>query len=234
MLQKIRTMLPSRLTAIEIAEGALLADIAVILHLLTIYLPVGGGFFALLMPIPFTVLVLRRNLYVGIMGLCVAGFIASMLVGIHAFPLMALEAGAGLFLGVTMKYRLHDIPLVLLGTTSSALLFSILFIVTTLLSAIPISRTLLPLHKNYDAVALALGLAATHIGLGSWWQHQAFPFVSSFETFIFTYWWILYYVLSWLFLFFVVIVVTYITNFLVRLLGYHVRPFPGGILDKLI
>ena len=31
-----------RLSAIEIAEGALLADIAVIFHLLTLYLPIGG------------------------------------------------------------------------------------------------------------------------------------------------------------------------------------------------
>ena len=234
MLQKLREMMPGKLTAIEIAEGALLADIAVILQLLTIYLPIAGGYITLLVPIPFTVLVLRRNLYAGIMGLCVAFFVIGMLTGIQSFFPMLLEGGAGLFLGIMMKYRVRDVPLVLLGATGSALLLSGLIILTTLLSGVPITRTLLSLHRNYDAIAASLGYAAAHIGLGSWWIHNAYPIVTSFETLIFTYWWALIYMLVWLVLCPVVIIVTTVTNFFVRLLGYDVRPFPGGILDKLI
>ena len=234
MLQKLWEMMPGKLTAIEIAEGALLADIAVILQLLTIYLPVAGGYITLLVPIPFTVLVLRRNLYAGIMGLCVAFFVIGMLTGIQSFFPMLLEGGAGLFLGIMMRYRVRDVPLVLLGATGSALLLSGLIILTTLLSGVPITRTLLSLHRNYDAIAASLGYAAAHIGLGSWWKHNAYPIVISFETLIFTYWWALIYMLVWLVLCPVVIIVTTVTNFFVRLLGYDVRPFPGGILDKLI
>ena len=62
--------MPRKLNAIEIAEGALLANIAVIFQLLALYLPVGGIVFALLVPTVFTVLVLRRGFYASIMGLC--------------------------------------------------------------------------------------------------------------------------------------------------------------------
>ena len=234
MLQKFREMMPGKLTAIEIAEGALLADIAVVLQLLTIYLPVAGGYITLLVPIPFTVLVLRRNLYAGIMGLCVAFFVIGMLTGIQSFFPMLLEGGAGLYLGIMMKYRVRDVPLVLLGATGSALLLSSILVITILLSGIPITRTLIHLHRNYDAIVASLGFAAVHIGLGGWWKHNAYPIVISFETLIFTYWLLLIYMLVWLVLCPVVIIVTTVTNFFVRLLGYNVRPFPGGILDKLI
>ncbi len=234
MLQKFREMMPGKLTAIEIAEGALLADIAVVLQLLTIYLPVAGGYITLLVPIPFTVLVLRRNLYAGIMGLCVAFFVIGMLTGIQSFFPMLLEGGAGLYLGIMMKYRVRDVPLVLLGATGSALLLSSILVITILLSGIPITRTLIHLHRNYDAIVASLGFAAVHIGLGGWWKHNAYPIVISFETLIFTYWLLLIYMLVWLVLCPVVIIVTTVTNFFVRLLGYNVPPFPGGILDKLI
>ena len=234
MLQKFREMMPGKLTAIEIAEGALLADIAVVLQLLTIYLPVAGGYITLLVPIPFTVLVLRRNLYAGIMGLCVAFFVIGMLTGIQSFFPMLLEGGAGLYLGIMMKYRVRDVPLVVLGATGSALLLSSILVITILLSGIPITRTLIHLHRNYDAIVASLGFAAVHIGLGGWWKHNAYPIVISFETLIFTYWLLLIYMLVWLVLCPVVIIVTTVTNFFVRLLGYNVPPFPGGILDKLI
>ena len=50
-----------RLTAIEIAEGALIADIAVVFQLLVHYLPIGGMYFTLLVPVVFTILLLRRT-----------------------------------------------------------------------------------------------------------------------------------------------------------------------------
>lgn len=43
-----------RLSAIEIAEGALLADIGVVFQLLIKYLPVGGAFLALLIQVAFS------------------------------------------------------------------------------------------------------------------------------------------------------------------------------------
>jgi energy-coupling factor transport system ATP-binding protein len=133
-----------------------------------------------------------------------------------------------------MKYRVRDIPLILLGATGSDLLLGSLIIVATLLSGVPVTRRLISLRRRFDVFTAVLGFAATHIGLSGWWHHTILPAVTSFESFIFTYWWILIYLLIWLALCPVVAVVTYVTNFFVRLLGYRVRPFPGGFLDKFI
>src|SRR5947209_3218825 len=94
--------MPRKLNAIEIAEGALLADIAIIFQLLIMYLPVGGDVFRFLIPIVFAILVLRRGFYVGIIGLCVAVFVTGLLTGIGPVILMLFEAGTGLFLGLTI------------------------------------------------------------------------------------------------------------------------------------
>ena len=105
------------LKPIEIAEGALLADVAVIFQLLVVYLPAGGDFFRLLIFIVFALLVLRRGLYVGIMAMFTALFLIGVLTGLRGLYFLPLEATGGLFLGVTMKRNMRHIPLILLGTT---------------------------------------------------------------------------------------------------------------------
>ncbi len=234
MLQRLHVTWPAKLSAIEIAEAALLADIAVIFQLLNIYLPIGGGYFALLVPIPFAVLVLRRRLYAGIMGFCVALFIIGVLTGPGNVIIMGLEAGAGLFLGVTMKYRLGNFFLILLGVTSSALLLFSLLLLVDLLVGISFARLIHSLQRGYLSLLIAIGFISSHVGLGGWWQHNAYPVLASFAQLVLTYWWVFFFVAIWVFLWPVVIVVHYITNFFVRLLGYDVRPFPGGIIDKLL
>src|ERR1700686_3224785 len=112
-----------RLTALEIAEGALLADIGVIFQLLALYLPIGQVIFQILSPIVFAIIVLRRDFYVGIMSMCVALFTIGIMSGPGALPLMLLECSAGLYLGVTMKHRMGHFWLILLGTFSGTLVF---------------------------------------------------------------------------------------------------------------
>src|SRR5258707_1363304 len=97
-----------RLRAIEIAEGALLADIGVVFQLLIRFLPVGGALLQLLVPVIFAVIVLRRGLYVGCMSLCVALFVICIVMGPGGAPFLVLEAGAGIFLGLTMRQRLSQ------------------------------------------------------------------------------------------------------------------------------
>jgi hypothetical protein len=233
MLQRLRAVRPARLSAIEIAEGALLADIAVVFQLLSIYLPIGGGYPALMVPIPFAILVLRRGLYTGIMGFCVALFLIAVLTGPASSVFMGLEAGAGLFLGVTMRYRLSDFLLILLGVTCSAFLVFGVILLANIVAGVPFTRMIISIHKNYINMLIILGLVSTHIGLGGWWQHSAYPFLLSFAQVVLTYWWAFFFLGLWAFLWPVVIVVYFITNFFVRLLGYDVRPFPGGVIDRL-
>src|SRR5258708_19470770 len=93
-----------RLTAIEIAEGALMADIGVIFQLLVKILPVGGGIFQLLIPIVFAVIVLRRSFYVGCMSLVVALFITALISGPGSSFFILLNSAPVLFLAFTMKH----------------------------------------------------------------------------------------------------------------------------------
>jgi len=222
-----------KLSAIEIAEGALLADIAVVFQLLSIYLPIGGGYPALMVPIPFAILVLRRGLYAGIMGFCVALFLIAVLTGPASAVLMGLEAGAGLFLGVTMRYRLPDFLLVLLGVTCCAFLVFGVILLANIVAGVPFTRMIISIHKSYLNGLIVLGFISTHVGLSGWWQHSAYPFLFSLTQVILTYWLLVIFLVTWTFLWPVVIVVYFITNFFVRLLGYDVRPFPGGVIDRL-
>ena len=222
------------LSAIEIAEGALLADLAVIFHLFAVYLPIGGGFFRLLIPVVLAVLVLRRNLYVAIMGVCVAFFTASVVTGLVVSVPILFESGAGLFLGVTMKHRLRHFPLLLLGVTSGAIaLYAIILLVAKLLG-VSFTDAILSFQKSYEAAVSSLGFIASNAGLGDWWRHSAYPFLTSLAQFIFTYWWAVFFTTLWVYLWPITVTTYFITNLLVRLLGYDVRPFPGGSIEKLV
>ena len=221
-----------KLNAIEIAEGALLADIAVVFQLLTLYLPVGGDFFRVLIFIVFAVLVLRRGLYVGVMGMIVALFISAIVAGPQLVVFMLLEATGGLFLGFTMKHRLSHFLLLLIGITFGALALYIVTLLSTFLLGLPFNTLVRGLHNAYNGAMSLIGVLSASIGLGVWWQHTLVPLIASLAAFGFRYWWGFYYVALWVLLCPFVIVIYAVTNSLVRRLGYSVRPFPEGRMQK--
>ncbi len=221
-----------KLSAIEIAEGALLADIAVVFQLLTLYLPVGGDFFRVLLFIVFAVLVLRRGLYAGIMGMLVALFITTIVTGPQAVIGLALEAIGGLFLGFTMKHHFSHFLLLLIGITFGAAAVYIVLFLSTLLVGLPLTSLLHGLHNAYNSMLGLIGVLAGSIGLGGWWHQTLLPFITPLATFGFKYWFGFYYVALWVLLCPFVIVIYGVTNMLVRRLGYSVRPFPGGWLHR--
>ncbi len=223
-----------RLTAIEIAEGALLADIGVIFQLLALYLPIGKSIFEILSPIVFAIIVLRRDFYVATMSLCVAVFTIGIMSGPAAWPGMLLQCGAGLFLGLNMKHRVSHFWIILLGTTCGALAFYFLLILTDILAGIPLSDFIRSLHATFNGATNLVGVVAASIGLGHVWHNNLLPLVTAIAQVAFTYWWIAFYLVSWIVLLPVVIVVYYVTNFITRLLGYRVRPFPSGIIERFL
>lgn len=222
------------LNAIEIAEGALLADIAVVFHLLATYLPVGGGFFTSLIFVVFCVLVLRRGLYVGIMALCVSLFITAVLMGLSGIPFMLLDVTGGLFLGVTMQRRMHHAPLLLIGITCGSLGLYGLILLFDLLTGVPFASIVHGLSISFQGLISVAGAMSARVGLGSWWVHQAHPSVAAFFAFLITYWWAALYVSLWVALSPMICAVYLMTNSLVRLLGYEVRPFPGNRINKFL
>lgn len=232
--QKLTALRLRHLRAIEIAEGALLADIAVVFQLIVHYVPFVGIFFTLLVPPLFTILVLRRGFYTGMMGMCVALFTLGLIVGWGEIAFMVLEVGAGIFLGVTMKYRLHYIPLILLGATGSAIgLTGLTLLSILLLGPSFLAVTLNGLRQGYNAAFRIMDFIAPQLGLAAQWQ-SAYPTLKHLADLSITYWLAVLFFSNWLILIPVVIIVYYITAFLVRLLGYNVRPFPDGILNRFI
>ncbi len=222
-----------RLQAIEIAEGALLADIAVLFQLFVTYLPIGSELFRLLTFVVFAILVLRRGLYVSVMSMLVTLFIVSVTVGPQATVFLALESMGGLFLGLTMKYRFSHFLLLLLGITSGASLLFVLLLLFFILTGLPADTVVRSFHDAYAIATSISNQIAANLNLTVQWQYTIYPQVNMVATFLFTYWLLLLYILLWLFLCPVVTAIYFATNFFARMLGYEVRPFPGGLLDRM-
>src|SRR4029079_3019622 len=126
-------------SAIEVAEGALLADMAVLAQLAAIYLPVLALVMRLVIAVVFAVLVLRRGFAVGRLATTTAGFIIAVLSGLTFMAPLLLTCGAGLVLGWALQRRLAHLPLILLGMTSGALSLWGLLVLLTLLAGLPLS-----------------------------------------------------------------------------------------------
>ena len=223
-----------RLNALEIAEGALLADIAVIFQLLSIYLPIAGDLFRVLIFIVFTVLVLRRGLYVGLMGFCVALFVVTVIVGSHSVLLMIIQCIGGLFLGVVMRLRMRFLPILLLGATGGTLALYGILLLTSLVFGIPLTTIVNALHATYNAAIAFMNILTAQLGVGTWWKTSFYPTLAPLVSIAFTYWWLAYFVVLWIGLCPVVFIIYAMTNTFVRLLGYDVRPFPGGHVGRFL
>lgn len=221
---------PRPLRALEIAEGALLADIGVIFQLLIKFLPVGGRILQLLVPVLFAVIVLRRGLYVGCMSLCVALFVVCIVMGPGGAPFLALEAGAGLFLGLMMRHRLSHVVTVVVGILGGGVaLWGVLLFYTFVGGGA--SVLLRGMHQTYASLTTLLGLLFGAVCLGGLWQSLLFPLLDRFVQWGFQHWLFFYYLLSCVVCIPLVLGVYFVVNFFLRLLGYRVRPFPGYHLE---
>ena len=226
--------MPRKLNAIEIAEGALLVDIAIVFQLLVLYLPVGGLFFSLLIPPIFTILILRRRFYAGVMGMCVALFIIGLLTGLGTIQIMLLEVGAGIYLGLTMKYRLHYLPLILIGVTGSTILLTCITLFSILLFGQAfLDSLLIGFHVTFNLLFSIMNFITSQVGLSNWWN-SVYPTARHLADLTLTHWLAALIIINWITLLPVVTIVYYITTFLVRLLGYDVRPFPDGRINTFI
>ena len=221
-------------SAIEIAEGALLADIAVLAQLLAIYLPIFDLVARLMIAVVFAVLVLRRGFAVGLLSAAVACFITAVLSGLAFIAPLLLTAGAGPFLGLAMQRRLPHLALILLGMTSGALALGGLLVLFTLLSGLPLSVFARQLELAYQGGAALGAWLAALVGLGGWWYGRALPGLDPIVRLALGYCWVLFPLALWVFLGPVVLLMYSTTNMAVRLLGYQVRPFPGARAERRI
>ena len=168
------------------------------------------------------------------MALCVATFLTATLSGINFSVLMVVEGTGGLFLGITMRNRWRHLPLLFVGVTCGAIALFSLIVLSYLLLGIPLSDLVRGMHQAFTAALAVMNPLATSLGLGATWQHSVLPMVNSVANLAFTHWLATLYVVSWIGLCPVVAGIYYLTGLFVRLLGYEVRPFPGGRLQKLL
>jgi hypothetical protein len=196
------------------------------------YLPVFDLLTRFVIPIVLAVLVLRRGLPVGIMSSCVGCFLIAMLSGLSFLIPMLLTCAAGLFLGATMRRRWRHLPLLLLGTIGGALALCGVTVLFSLVAGVPLSLIVHQLDLAYQASFALADFVASGLGYGVWWRQAAYPTLASLAQTTLEYWWLLYPAMVWIFLSPIVILMYFTTNYSVRLLGYNVRAFPGGPVER--
>ncbi len=221
-----------KLKAIEIAEGALLVDIALVFQVIALLLPTGGTVFYMLVCIVFGLVVLRHGIYVGIMSMLVGLFVVSMLSGPQLLFLVVLEGMGGIFLGMTMRWRWHPVPLVILGASCGALALSLLIVGLSWVLGVPMDATIRSLHRLYNDAVGFLGMLVNGIGQGTWWRQQGLPMMSKLGMLAFRYWWITLYAMLFGTLLPVVGSIYVAANTTMRLLGHDVRPLFGGRVSR--
>ena len=168
-----------------IAEGALFADLTVIIVLLGLYVPYAGPVLATISPLPLLLLLLRQGWRIGIQSAAVAVLLVGFLTG----PLSALAVGVIAFraaaLGIGMRRNWRVPFTVLVGTT----FFWVAFYSATIAIALAIpswrAATEDGLKLTYNQGSAVLGGAFGLFGFSAVWQHTVHPQLQQwFNTFI--------------------------------------------------
>jgi len=179
-----------------IAEGALLGDLAVLIVLISLYVPYAGPAMATISPVPFLLLLVRRGWRVAIESAVVASLLVAFLTG----PFSALAVGTlflrGVSLGIGLRRGWRVSRTIVAGT---AFLWVFLVLgVTVWAVAIPSWRSAtehgisLTLHQGANLVGAVVSLA----GFGAWWQDLS-PRVNDGIAWFMRYWLYLLPLVAW-------------------------------------
>ena len=103
-------------------EAGILAAIAIVMALVSMYVPVIGAFVNFLWPLPIVICGMRNGLKWSIMSLIVAGVIVSIIISpLQAFFLVAIFGLLGLILGECMRRRFAPMKLMAYGSVGAVL-----------------------------------------------------------------------------------------------------------------
>lgn len=183
-------------SARAIAEGALFADLTVIVILLGLYVPYAGPILATISPLPLLLLVLRQGWRVSAQAAVVATFLVSFLTG----PLTAIAIGfvavRAVSLGIGMRRNWRVTATILVGTT---VLWAVLYtwIVGTSLLVPPWrAATEQGFRITYDEVAAVLGSVAHLLGQDALWRN-VHPELNRFFHWFLAHWLLVLPLLAW-------------------------------------
>jgi hypothetical protein len=157
------------LDAISLAEAGLLLDVAVVLDLASIYVQAIGPIFAIAVPTPFAILMLRRGPRVSLLAATVASFLVTMLAGLHFGWHIGLQALLGMLLGWAMRRRLRSLTVIGLGTLLIAGVSVLATFALILFEGVPISDIVTLLRNVLGSGAWLLASALDLLGGGSYW-----------------------------------------------------------------
>lgn len=219
--------------ALSLAEGGLLADVAVILELVRIYLPLVGEVFALLVPMPFVLLTLRRGLRATVLAVVVGTLLVSMITGPHFGWRMGVSGIVGLALGFAIRARLRPALVVVVGSVITSLALYAFFWATIWLTAVPLSSLVQGGVNLIHAANSTAAFVLRHLGLGGFWQRFS-PLLFAIEGWMIAYWPLALYVIVLCGSIAAVVGYYLIANRLMRFFGYAVRPFPSPRVERLI
>ncbi len=101
-------------------EASILAAVAIVMALVSMYVPVIGTFVNFIWPLPIIICGMRNGIKWSIMSLIVAGIIIGMIISpIQAFFLMAIFGLLGLILGECMRRHLPPVRMLLYGSVGA-------------------------------------------------------------------------------------------------------------------
>jgi hypothetical protein len=124
--------------------------------------------------------------------------------------------------------------LLLLAFTFGALTFYCFTFIALLVAGTSFADFVQVLRQVYQGVIASVDVIALKAGLSGIWKQEILPQMTQFSEWGFTNWWLAYYLALWFGMAMPITGIYTVTNFFVRLLGYDVRPFPDGKLNKLL
>jgi uncharacterized protein YybS (DUF2232 family) len=222
----------SWLPPLALAEGGLLLDVAVILDLIAIYLPVVGIVVMPAVPTPFALLMLRRGPRVTLLAAAVSAFLVTVIAGPHFGWRMGLQALVGVMIGWIMRRRRSPwiaLTLCSLFITAAGVFATLGLIVFT---GLPVKDVVDELRNAMDAALSLLASGAQLVGLERLWLTVRPPLVA-LETVGLRLWPLL--LFAYLLCFALPMVTLYLTvaTGTARVLGNDVRTFPPRWLLRL-
>ncbi len=123
-----------------LAEGALLAALTAVLVLTGYFIPPLQIFTNIIWTVPIVVLIVRRDLRLGIMATFVAGFVIAMFIGpINALLLFTQFAALGLVYGYLFKNKVRATKAVVIGAGVSLVSLALNFYLVFKLTGLPFS-----------------------------------------------------------------------------------------------
>ncbi len=103
-------------------ESGILAAIAIVMALISMYVPVAGAFVNFVWPLPIIICGMRNGLKWSLMSLIVAGIIIAIIISpIQAFFLVAIFGLMGIILGECMRRRMSPMKLMFYGSIGAVL-----------------------------------------------------------------------------------------------------------------